>query len=255
MFSGIHTVIIIIALATLSQQEKSYSKVSNRISYEELKVLPKHAFKDYPAPMGWEVSILIEGANLTTIEPEAFLNVKIHSIDITYNELETLTKGMFVNVSVRQLFINDNKIKTIEAGTFDSIRPYDRYGSFMLGLYKNRLESISKGWFNNLDINSLFLSDNRITFIEKGSFENMPSLERIDLAGNLLETIDEGIFNNLGDRRGGDRYLKFAQNKINFVNSKAFEGNNNLHLYLDLNMVNITKEYFTNSEDIVQFVI
>lgn len=255
MFFVVHIQILFFALVTLSHQEKSYSKVSNRISYEELTVLPKHAFKDYPSPSGWEVSILIEGANLATIEPEAFVNVKIHSIDIIQNELKILTKGMFVNVSVRQLFLNDNKIKTVQAGTFDSIRPYDRYGSFMLSLHGNRLESINKGLFNNLEINTLYLQDNLIKFIEKGSFENLPRLERLDLSGNLLETVDVGIFHNLGDNRGGNIYLKLTKNKINFVNSKAFEGNNNLQLYLDGNKVNITKEYFTNSQDVVKFVI
>lgn len=251
MFSKVHTKIIILVLVVLTHSERSYSKISNRIYYEELKVLPKHAFKDYPSITGWEVFILIEGANLTTIEPEAFLNVKIHSIDIIHNELENLTKGMFVNVSVRQFFLNDNKIKSVQAGTFDSVRPYERYGTFMLSLHGNRLESINRGVFNKLEINTLYLQDNLIKFIEKGSFEDLPRLKHLDLSGNLLETVDVGIFQNLGD----NLKLKLTKNKIISVNPKAFEDNTNLQLYLDGNKVNISKEYFTNSPDVIKFVV
>lgn len=244
-------VILILVLVALSMQDDSYSKVSNRIFDEELKVLPTHAFKDYPSSMGWETYILIQSTNLTTIEPEALLNVRLHNIDIIHNDLETLSTQMFVNVSVRGFFLNDNKIKSIQVGTFDGIHPYDTNGKFKLSLAGNRLKSINKGIFNNLKVNRLYLQDNLIDFIEKESFNYMPKLELLHLSGNLLETIDVGIFQNLGD----DIYLSLEKNKISFVDPHAFENNTHLELHLNNNKVNVVKGYFTNSPDIIKFVV
>lgn len=159
--------------------------------------------------------------------------------------------GMFVNVSLRTLFLNDNKIKSVQIGTFDDITPYDTNGAIKLSLSGNRLESISKGIFNNLKVNILYLQKNRIKFIEKGSFNYMPKLKRLDLNENLLETIDIGIFQNLGS----NIYLELENNKITFVDERAFENNTQLHLYLNGNKLDMKKGYFTNSPDIVKFVV
>lgn len=249
MFEIVVKTIILLMLINATFQDGSFSKVSNKISYEELKILPTHAFKDYPSPMGWETFILIESTNLTTIEPEAFLNVRIHRLDITHNEVETLTMVMFVNVSLRNFYLNDNKIKSIQPGTFNDIHSYDTNSSFTLSLYGNKLKSINKGIFNNLDIGSLYLQKNLINFIEKESFNYMPKLEYLNLSNNLLETIDVGIFQNLGD----SIYIQLKENKIAFVESKAFENNTHLRLNLEKNKVSIVKGYFTNSPDIIRF--
>lgn len=251
MVSNFKNVILLTVLTQAYQTERHF-KISNRIFYEEVKVLPTHAFRDYyPSPMDRETDILIEGANLSTIEPEAFLKVKVPIIDIVHNELESLTKGIFKNVSVRQLFLNNNKIKSIQIGTFDDVHPFERGGVFILSLYGNRLTSIRRGVFNKLEINMLFLQDNRISFIQKRSFKDMPRLKHMDLSGNFLETVGTGIFQNLGD----SVLLKLAKNNISYINSNAFRENTNLQLYLNNNEVNITKKHFTNYEDIAEFVI
>lgn len=244
--------VIFMSVLTQVYQNERYSKIGNRIYYEELTVLSTHAFKDYYIySMDREADILIEGTNLTTIEPEAFLNVKINVIEIVHNELESLTKGMFMNVSVIQFFLNNNKIKSIEAGTFNDIHPYDRHGVFILTLYGNRLTSIRRGVFNKLQVNTLLLQDNRINFILKRSFKDMPKLKYLDLSGNLLETVGVGIFQNLGD----SVTLKLSKNRINFIKSNAFNDNTNLQLYLSSNKINITKKYFTNYADITEFIV
>lgn len=243
--------IVFFLVATPSLQDDSYSKVSNHIFADELKVLPTHAFKDYPSSMGWETYILIQATNLTSIETEALFNVRLHNIDIIHNELETLTTKMFVNVSVRAFYLNDNKIKSIQVGTFDDVHPYDTNGAFKLSLAGNRLKSISKGIFNQLEVSRLYLQNNLIDFIEKGSFNYMPKLELLHLSNNLLQTVDVGIFQNLGD----DIYLSLEKNKITFVDPHAFENNTNLELHLKYNKVDMVKGYFTNSPDIVKFVV
>lgn len=241
---------IIIVFVPLTIQDDSYSKVNHDIFYKELLVLPTHAFKDFPSPMGWESYIRIQSSNLSTIEPEALKNVRVHDVDIAHNELDVLKMGMFVNVSLRTFFLDNNKIKSIQTGTFDDIHPYDDNGAFKLSLATNRLESISKGIFNLLKVNTLYLQKNLIKFIEKGSFNNMPKLKRLCVANNMLETIDIGIFQNLGD----NIYLELENNKITFVDKHAFENNTQLHLYLKGNQVDMIKAYFTNS-NIVKFVV
>lgn len=244
-------IILFSIVVVVSFQDDSNSKVSNRILFEELKVLPTHAFKDYPSPMGWENSILIQGTNLSTIEPEAFLNVRVHDLDVIHNPLEVLSTQMFVNVSVRSLALNDNNIKSIQFGTFDKIYPYDKGSSFKLYLYGNRLESISRGLFNGLDIVDLYLQKNLIKSIEQGAFNHMPKLEFIHLAENRLETIGVGLFQNLGD----DIHLILRNNKISFVDSGAFVNTTHLILNLKGNNVDMIKGYFDNSPDIIKFTV
>lgn len=244
--------IFIFVFITAIIQDGSSSKVSNYIYNEELKVLPAHAFKDYPSStIGGESYILIQGSNLSKLEPEAFLNVFIETIDLACNDLKMLAKGIFVNVKVRNFYLNDNKIKTIQAGTFDDVYPYQQNGAFSLSLAGNRIKSIKKGIFKNLKIDRLFLQDNFINSIEKGSFEDMPKLKMLLLSNNLLDTISVGVFQNLGN----NIHLKLTKNKIAFVSSKAFENNTNLHLYLDENKVNLRKEHFTNYRYIAEFVV
>lgn len=241
---------ILFVVAQITTEDDSYSKVKHKIFDEELIVLPTHAFKDYPSPMGWENYILIQSANLSTIEPEALLNVRVHRVDISYNNVEVLQMGMFVNISLRNFYLDNNKIKSIQIGTFDSIQPYDTNSGFILSLVGNRLESISKGIFNNVKIKDLSLQKNLITSIEKGSFNYMPKLEYLNLNENLLETIDVGIFQDLGS----NLHIWLEDNKITFVDKRAFENNTQLHLYLKRkNKVDMIKGYFTNSPDIIKF--
>lgn len=244
-------VILIFTSISVTLQDDSYSKVSNDIINEELTVLPTHAFKDYPSSMGWETLIRIQSANLSTIEPEAFFNVRIHHIEIIYNEIEALKTKMFVNVSVRAFSLNNNKIKSIQSGTFDDIHAYDTDGTFKLYLYGNKLENITRGIFNNLNVNAIFLQKNLIRFIGKESFNYIPKLEHLDLSGNLLERIDVGVFQNIGS----DIYISLKNNKITFVDAQAFENTTQLTLVLKGNQVHMRKGYFTNSPDIIKFVI
>lgn len=243
--------IIFMTVIITSLQDGSSSKVSYHIKFQEFKILPTHAFKDYPSPKDWETFIYIQATNLTTIEPEAFLNVTIDRIDITDNELDTLTMGMFVNVSLRYFYLNDNKIKSIQPGTFNGIHPYVENGSFTLSIYGNKLKSINKGIFNGLDIDTLYLQRNQIDFIEKEAFNYMPKLEYLDLSRNLLDTIGVGIFQNLGD----SIRIQLNGNKIEFVDSRAFENNTYLQINLKNNKVDMVKGYFSNSDDILKFVI
>lgn len=244
-------IIVTVLLFTVSIQDVHNSKHRMTIRDEEFLVLPTHAFKDYPSFWEWEQFIDISSTNLSTIEPEAFLNVSIDRIDITYNPLEVLQMGMFVNVYLRCFYLNNNKIKSIQIGTFDKIFPYVKDGSYILSLEGNRLQSISKGVFNNLEVEDLYLQRNLIKSIEKGSFDHMPKLEFLYLKGNLLETIDAGIFQNLGNTLR----IFLNDNNISYVNPQAFENYTELQLNLKGNNVHMTKGYFTNSRDIVKFVI
>lgn len=235
---------------SVALQDDNKSKVSHYIYQKELKALPTHTFKDYPQSTVREKYIIIDGSNLTTIEPEAFMNVRLHDINIIHNELETLSKGMFVNISVRTFLLNDNKIKSIEVGNFDDVHPYDRDGAFILSLAGNRLKTIEKGIFNNLKMSGLFLQDNRIYSIEKGSFNDMPRLEFLLLSNNRLDTVDVGIFQNLGN----NIHLELMKNRITYINSEAFENNTNIKIYLSGNLFQLKKDYFTNSRDIIKLV-
>lgn len=203
------------------------------------KVLKRHTYYNTT-----EYEVFLLGDNILEIELEAFKNVELYTLYIQGNPLEKIRKGVFVNVWTNEMYIFGNNISTIEPGSFQDIHSWEENGIFRLSLSYNKLEAITKGIFNKTKFRSLLLNSNKIKYIEPGSFEGMPHLLEIELAGNLLERIDTGVFQALVAPSFWIRLI-FQSNKITFVDPYAFE---NTTLYtLDLRenkLVTLSPKYF-----------
>ena len=95
----------------------------------------------------------------------------------------------------------------------------------------NNITNISAGVFSHLKYcNRLSLQDNKITYIGRGMFEGLKSLELLYLNGNDISDIEEGSFSHLKRCTS----LNLYQNKLSYIKAAVFEGLQSLEI-LELN--------------------
>lgn len=68
---------------------------------------------------------------------------------------------------------------------------------FGLKIENNSIVTVKRWAFLNIGAHSISLNNNRIEWLNEGSFENLPSLETIDLEFNQIGVLPKGVFVNL----------------------------------------------------------
>ncbi|EAT35768.1 AAEL012086-PA [Aedes aegypti] len=135
---------------------------------------------------------------------------KLKYVDITYNQLTTVT----VPASVIEFIAERNKLTSITIKSTSLKRlilPKNKLDSFMglnnlrllqeLDLSCNQLETLNINELSSMrDLKSLSLANNHISFID-GSTSQLSSLKYLDLSNNLLTMVDEAFksFPNLNN--------------------------------------------------------
>lgn len=150
------------------------------------------------------------------------------------------------------IHIEGCEIADIEPGVFKTLPSV-----MNLSLSKNFLKHIKDGIFNNVNIQHLDLSHNRLTTIKPSAFNDMPNLTSISLDYNeltsyglLLENcpklstvsvqynfvqyLPEGIFKNHLDKTLS---VYFSYNKISKIDPDLFDVKEFKDLYLDHNEI------------------
>lgn len=88
-----------------------------------------------------------------------------------------------------ELTMQNCRIEKIEPGAFRNLPQLRK-----LSLKGNEIDYVPEGVFNNLEISTLDLSQNRIRNIEAESLSNMPMLLNINLADNLIQSWNPRYF-------------------------------------------------------------
>jgi Leucine-rich repeat (LRR) protein len=155
---------------------------------------------------------------------------------IEFNVKNKLLKNIS-NSSLRQLFssnlrklsLNDCKIKFIEKATFNFMLQLTR-----LSLVRNEITSIENNSFLyppfESNILEMYLSENKLKKIERGTFAGLTRLQKLYLDENQLEQIEENSFSYLNALKE----LNLQSNMIKMVRNEMFFDNSNLeilHLY------------------------
>lgn len=93
----------------------------------------------------------------------------------------------------------------------------------------------------------LTLTDMKITAIQPNAFEDLPNLEVLDLRRNLVEEIEEGVFNVLNVTQ-----LWLQGNRISRIATKAFDNMSYLEVVnLDNNrLTNVDTNWFGNTPNV-----
>lgn len=223
-------------------------------SYVDCDLTPRSDQSSFEPIENIETLIIRQTVNRTL--PDNLLSgLRIRLMEAIDLGLESLSPNVFLNVnSIETLYLSLNRLSFIDFDRFPS-NFTENLNSLVLS--KNLFTSIpSFSAFKSLKY--LDLSSNRIQQIS--NIENLPELEEIDLAGNLLRTIDFSVFpenvrlslkrlrlnanqieyiTELGDFHNLT-YLSLHKNRIVQLGSNVFAGLPNLEA-LDLSMNHIKK--------------
>uniref|UniRef100_A0A8C1P3W8 Fibronectin leucine rich transmembrane protein 2 n=1 Tax=Cyprinus carpio TaxID=7962 RepID=A0A8C1P3W8_CYPCA len=133
-------------------------------------------------------------------------NVRV--LHLQENNIQTISRAALAQLSVlEELHLDDNSISTVgvEEGAFR-----EAVSLKLLFLTKNHLSSIPIGL--PADLKELRLDENRIADIDVDAFQNVTTLQRLLLDGNLLE--DEGIAPGTFQDLVNLRELSLARNSL-----------------------------------------
>lgn len=126
----------------------------------------------------------------------------------------------------------------ITPGAFENVK-----NLATLALSDNEITHIRFGVFNNLNITVLFLQRNEIKIIDSSAFDNMPNLFRIKLNSNQISTWDSEWFRNTPRITE----LIFRRNNITEIPAGAFHKIKGSHVFDDHSTID-TKIYLSKNK-------
>uniref|UniRef100_A0A4W4FB70 Fibronectin type-III domain-containing protein n=1 Tax=Electrophorus electricus TaxID=8005 RepID=A0A4W4FB70_ELEEL len=140
-------------------------------------------------------SVYLYGNQLDEFPLNLPRNVRV--LHLQENNIQTISRAALAQLpKLEELHLDDNSISTVgvEEGAFR-----EAVSLKILFLTKNHLSSVPIGL--PADLQELRLDENRIADVDEEAFQNVSSLQRLLLDGNLLEddAIAPGTFLNLGN--------------------------------------------------------
>ncbi|EGT48262.1 hypothetical protein CAEBREN_31443 [Caenorhabditis brenneri] len=131
-----------------------------------------------------------------TFQYQVYVQEKLHSLDISFNDILFMHQGTFGKNNILQLHANNNKLSRIPlealASTISSIHlldlafnniKFEHLKNFFLIIEFFRVvDSTQLTSFGNLSV--LSFANNKVDSIEDGAFENLLSLKILDLSNN-----------------------------------------------------------------------
>ena len=150
------------------------------ISHNRLRVIPPHAFKHFKNL----TTLSLKGNLIREIHPDVFKGTKrLRSLDLSENQLSYLYHGMFKHVTgLRTLKLMANRIRVIPNGVFTRMRHLQD-----LFMGHNIITRMEDAAFQNMTMNKLDLTYNKIAKISPSTFLNFQIKYKIMMYFNLLE--------------------------------------------------------------------
>ncbi|KAJ3657220.1 hypothetical protein Zmor_016236 [Zophobas morio] len=149
--------------------------------------------------------------------------------------IPVLYENSVTNISnVRHLSFFRNEMREIKPGAFKNFIDVKK-----LAITANNLGTITKGVFDRLTILELSLRYDRITTIPKRALRKLPRLQSLNLCGNYLEIVNEGVFDGINKIE----VLDLSRNRIFTFPKLFFKNLNNLKLlFLSQNRFEVLEE-------------
>lgn len=162
--------------------------------------------------------LILRNNNLTLIEDGTFEGLKnLKILDLTNNKLESVINIFKPLINLELLKLQKNYIKVINGNEFDSL-------SHLLGLFldDNRLQKIDNLFSAQNQIRILSLASNNLTenAIKLGFFQNMNTLEELNLSLNMFTGFFPKFFSGLYSMR----ILNLHGNSISELSTGRFSG-------------------------------
>lgn len=215
----------------LSVSRSDFAGLTNltrlHLGFNHIGTLPEDVFRDLTALE----TLWLNGNRLTTLPPTVFQGLgDLRNLNIPGNRFSTLPEGLFAGLTLDALTLDENQLTSLPAGLFRGVNRLER-----LVLAGNQLGTLPEALFQGVDgLEILELQDNRLTELPVVLFRSMRGLENVDinLDGNRLETLPEGIFDGL---HVGD--LSMDDNRFRTLPDNVFRGLNAINIYLQDNQL------------------
>ncbi|XP_031639016.1 slit homolog 3 protein-like [Contarinia nasturtii] len=163
---------------------------------------------------------------------------KLESVNISHNEL-IIINSTFVQqrcMLLHSLDVSYNQIETIENGAFNN-SVHLRF----LNLSNNNISNLNNELFRKLfDLKSLDLSHNKLTSIEPYAFFIQINLVRLDLAHNNISKFNGNMFSDL---MGNIEFMSIEHNPVEEVNGLMWSTYSNTVKNQEFKCINLTSKY------------
>ncbi|KAJ3645319.1 hypothetical protein Zmor_022985 [Zophobas morio] len=155
--------------------------------------------------------------------------------------LQYMEEGVFDNQNISLISLASNKLAKIQSRIFDNLP------IIFLSLSGNEINFIENGAFRNmLSLRELILSQNKLTQISLGYFDNTPHILFFDVSFNEMTKIEDGSFSFLSD---GDLTILINDNAVEEIHPRGFENLKIIQLSLSNNLVrDVPVELFTKNK-------
>lgn len=162
-------------------------------------------------------NLYLDANRIQSIPKDFFKNSKkLKQFYISSNKLSALHKADFKGLeNIEDISAGNNLIMSVEPGTFDGFTKL-----YSLALAKNKLNELPLNLFRPLTslrmvfleengltsipedlahaalLEKLYIGRNKITKLEKKTFENLTKLKLVNVRSNRIAKVDEGVFKN-----------------------------------------------------------
>ncbi|KAJ8027578.1 Reticulon-4 receptor [Holothuria leucospilota] len=181
---------------------------------------------------------------ITVVFSNIFVNNhNLTNIILSGNKLDKLYNGVFNGTerNLLRIYLRDNKIEILEAGAFFGLGH-----TISLYLSNNSLTHLPSGIFNDLkDLKHLCLMQNNIVELRRHDFKGLHHLENLTLQGNKVGNLQQGLFHGLQSLKE----VNLSKNHLIHIPSPRSLGLHHHMMTLDLSNNN-----FTNSSTLVPFL-
>ncbi|CAK1555176.1 unnamed protein product [Leptosia nina] len=178
--------------------------------------------------------LYLQNNAISSIEDEAFQGlVSLEVINLSNNYLNSVPIDIFSDTKyLKEINLSNNTINVLQPGLFGGMEQLQ-----ILDLSRNDLTSqwINKGIFVGLlRMVILNISYNRLTKIDRYTFQDLYSLQKLNLEHNEIISVDEHAFEELRNLHS----LTLSHNKLFHIHTHLFTDLHVLHeLFLDNNKI------------------
>ena len=180
------------------------------LRYNKFRKIPSRTFNN----LSIKYYLGLSNNLISEIESYAFSgSYDLMNLDLQYNQISKIWPRSFANLKINALSLSYNLISELDISTFDGLI----VGT--IDLSYNNISRLVPGLFLNVRY-SLYLSNNRLTKLENGTFAGPYKLDSIYLDSNMISTIEAGAFNGLTNLT----WLDLRNNSISSLKVGAFDG-------------------------------
>jgi Leucine-rich repeat (LRR) protein len=185
-------------------------------------------------------SVSVSSNNISKIGNDLIIYfLDSEKLNLSSNRLNRMNKNVKddeVFIKIQHLDLSSNRLKNM--GNIFTSRTYNMsFPLLSLDLSSNRFESLDFNFDNLVNLKHLYLSRNRISYLNEDTFSSLIILAELDISCNNLNRIESNTFKSLDSLE----FLNISSNPLESIFQDQFVSLGNL---ADLDASNDSIEYF-----------